>query len=127
MLHLGVRVDSTHLSLNTSIVADFIQVICGHARLHRCSSYVKNFSSQPAHLAHGLLTLCIQQINFRPAQAILTLWNASLGPVGVLDCFGNRSSRGEWVYGSNRASVWVCWEGVIKSASYIAIREQSQE
>lgn len=119
--------DSTYLSLDTSIVADFIQVICGHARLHCCGSYVEYFSSQPTHLAHSLLALYIQQIDFRPAQAHFTLWNASLGPVGVLDCFGNRSSRGKWVYGSDRASVWVCWKGVIQSASYITIREQSYE
>lgn len=35
----------THLSLNAGIVADFIQVICGHTRLYRRGSNVKDFSS----------------------------------------------------------------------------------
>lgn len=62
MHHTGVNV--TYISLDTSIVADFIQVIGGHAGLHRGGSDVEDFSRQPAHLAHGLLALFIQEIPF---------------------------------------------------------------
>jgi hypothetical protein len=54
----------THISLDASIVAYFIQVIGSHTGLHRSSRYVEYFSSQSAHFAHALLALHIQEVPF---------------------------------------------------------------
>lgn len=56
----------TYIPFDTSLVADLIQVIGGNAWPDLCCSDVQYLPSQAAHLTHGLLSLSIEDVDFRP-------------------------------------------------------------
>jgi len=56
----------THIALNGGIMNDFIDVVGGNARLCSSPCNVQYLSSIPAHFAHRILFLLVQNCNLVP-------------------------------------------------------------
>lgn len=79
-----------YLSLNAGFVADLVEVVGRHARLDLSCDNVQHFSRKPANLAHGLLSLGVEDLNLGPVQPALALGDACHAPIGMLDRPGDR-------------------------------------
>lgn len=53
----------THLSLQTRLVHDLVNVVGGDSRLNLPSRNIQHFASEATHLAHALLFLLVQNLD----------------------------------------------------------------
>lgn len=88
-----------HISFYTGSVAHLVKVVCGDAWLELCSGDVQDLPSQPTNLAHRLLSLGVQDIDFGPVETILAHWYARLGPVRAVYGFGKGTLGGKGIDG----------------------------
>lgn len=110
-----IQVGEVYLAFNTSVVADFVKIVRGDSRLDLCSNDIQDFSGETAHFAHGLLSLGIQNVDFGPAQLVLSLGYASLCPIRVLDRLWHCALRRERIDWTNGAREDISWERVVQS------------
>lgn len=73
-----------HLSFQTGLVDNLVNVVCSYARFGGRRSNIQDFSGEPAHLPHAFLAFLIQNLDLVPhAKYSLALGNAIQGIIGI--------------------------------------------
>lgn len=115
--------EQTYISLQTGLVDNLVDVVCCHTRLRCSRSNVQDLSREPAHLAHALNLLRIQDSNLVPPHKLLLgMRYAILGVVWELYARRDLPPLGQRVDGSEGSSVRVGGEGVEGAGGWIGVR-----
>ena len=112
-----------YIAFNACLVAYLVQVVCGDAGLQLGSHYIQHFSSQSADLAHALLRLGIQNLEFVPVDQAGALWEARFSIVGVWYRLGDGALGRQRVNGSQSSSEGIRRERVEEASYWIRFRD----
>ena len=103
-------------------MADLVQIVGRDARLYGGGHDIQDFPPQHAHLAHGGLSLSIEEVELVPVHEALALGNTGVGVVGTRDGLGHLALRGQGVDGPQGAGEGEGGEGVVETGCWIRFR-----
>lgn len=113
--HLNGKCACAHISFHTGFVAHLVKVVCGDAWLELRSRDIQNLASQSTNLAHRILALGVQNIDFESIEAILARWYSRLGPVRVLYGLGESAPGRKRIDGPHGTGKGKYWEWIVQS------------
>jgi hypothetical protein len=113
-----------HISFQTSIVHNLVNVVCRDSWLHLPCSNVQHLSRQPTDLPHPILLFLVQYCDFVPVRVCI-LGHAVFCVIRESYSIGDFASGRERVDRAQWSSVGICWKWIVVTGSWVGFRNNT--